>query len=101
MSLWDYSLKAEDKEETYYLMPVCSGTHELSENSEQRHPSTGLIIAEAKNRKGCFVRHGIFEMDDNDAGDILECCRRFANESNDSVLKSSNDGSGRFIITII
>jgi hypothetical protein len=98
-AMWDYSLNDEDKEETYYLVPVCGGPYE--EDSKRRHQSTGLIIAESKNCKGYFVRHGVFEMDNNDAEDIVECCQRFANEYNDSSLKSSNDGSGRFIITII
>jgi hypothetical protein len=101
LSLWDYSLKAADKEETFYLVPLCGGTYGLSEDSEQRHPLTGLIVSEVRNREGCFVRRGTFEMDNDDVGDIVECCRRFGNDSNNSGLKSSNDGSGRFIITVV
>jgi hypothetical protein len=102
LSSWDYSLKAEDKEETFYLVPVCGRIYGLSEGSEQRHSLTGLIISEAKNRTGYFVRRGTFELDDDDdAGDIVESCRRFGNDSNNSGLKSSNDGSGMFIIMVV
>jgi hypothetical protein len=98
---WDYALGAEEKEDALYLVPLCGGTYSFPEDSALRHPLSGLIITEVKNRKGFFVRRGVFFMDDEDPGDILESCRRFAEENNDAGLKLSGDRSGKFVITIL
>ena len=98
---WDYEPSAEDKEDIFYLVPVCGGTYSMPEDSAQRHALNGLILTESDNRKGCFVRRGVFFMDDEDPGDLLESCRRFAKAYIDSDLKSAGDGSGEFVITIL
>jgi hypothetical protein len=105
---WDYPLKDNPghKEETFYLLPVCAGNYfaeEESQPSEQSHPLTGLTLAKAKDNSGDFVRSGLFEMDDDDAGDVMECCQLFANDAASSGLKYSDGGENgmRFTIKII